>query len=327
MDLSLLEENKMYAYGVAGVVGSVSALLLLRSYMRGPKCTSKTRLDGKVVVITGANTGIGKETAIDMARRGATVIAACRSELKGLKAVTEVREITKNPKIFFMALDLSSLQSVRDFADSFLKQYKRLDILINNAGVMMCPYSKTKDGFEMQFGTNHLGHFALTNLLLGRLKESAPSRIVNVSSSAHQLFCKGINFDDLQSEKGYSSTTAYGQSKLANVLLTKELDRKMKSTGVTSYTLHPGAVDTELQRHSKSFYLLMRLTFGFLTKTPEYGAQTNIYCAVQEGIEKDSGMYFSDCRKKKSSEPSCDPGTAKKLWEVSEELTGVKFPF
>ena len=238
-----------YPYNLiaGGALSLGVGLYLLKRYFGGGVCTSKARLDGKTVIITGANTGIGKETAIDLARRGARVILACRSVERGEKAAVEVRERSGNENAEFRQLDLSSLASVRQFSAKILEEEPRIDILINNAGVMMCPYSKTVDGFEMQFGTNHLGHFLLTNLLLDRIKEAPSGRIINVSSMAYR-FGK-INFDDLNSEQSYGEMRAYYQSKLANVLFTRSLAKHLEGTNVTANCLHPGAVTTELQRH------------------------------------------------------------------------------
>ncbi|XP_057313516.1 retinol dehydrogenase 11-like [Hydractinia symbiolongicarpus] len=309
-----------------GIAALCLILYALRKYFLGPKCQSKARLDGKTVIITGANTGIGKETAIDLAKRGAIVVLACRDQKRGEAALDEIKERSGSSKIVLKLLDLASLVSIKEFAESFLKEYAALHILINNAGVMWCPYMKTKDGFEMQIGVNHFGHFALTNLLLERLKESAPSRIVNLSSMGHLMGT--MNFDDINSQKSYSSYGAYYQSKLANILFTKEIHRKLVDTGVTAYAVHPGGVDTELSRHIGLIKVFVTLAGKYMfLKTPEYGAQTSIYCAVEEGLEKRSGNYFQDCHEQESNKESYDEGIAKKLWEVSEDLTKVKFPF
>ena len=231
-----------------GTAGFVLGLYCLRKYFAGGVCTSKARLDGKTVIITGANTGIGLETAVDLAGRQARVILACRSSEKGEKAAVEVRRRSGNDNVVFRLLDLSSLESVRRFASTMLDEEPQIDILVNNAGVMACPYTKTVDGFEMQFGVNHLGHFLLTNLLLDRLKEAKAARIVNVSSIAYRG--GKINFDDMNYEHSkYSSFSAYSNSKLANILFTRALAKRLEGTEVTVNVLHPGAVRTKLGRH------------------------------------------------------------------------------
>jgi len=290
-------------------------------------CQSNRRLDGKTVVITGANTGIGKETAIDLALRGATVVMACRDLERGNSALKEVQEKSQNDNVSLKILDLSSLQSVREFSSSFLAEHEQLHVLVNNAGVGACPLATTEDGFEMQFGVNHLGHFALTNLLLPQMVESSPSRIVNVSSRASQRWMADINFDDINSEQSYSRFGAYCQSKLANVLFTKELQRRLSTTGVTAYALHPGVVLTEIGRHANSFlWSAVKLIGPLFLKTPCEGAQTTVYCAVQEDMEGLSGSYFVDCAVQGTTKKSNDEGLAKKLWELSEQMTGVDFP-
>uniref|UniRef100_A0AC11DL79 Retinol dehydrogenase 12 n=1 Tax=Ovis aries TaxID=9940 RepID=A0AC11DL79_SHEEP len=200
----------------------------IRKFFAGGVCRTDVQLSGKVVVITGANTGIGKETARELARRGARVYIACRDVLKGESAASEIRADTKNSQVLVRKLDLSDTKSIRAFAEGFLAEEKQLHILINNAGVMLCPYSKTADGFETHLAVNHLGHFLLTHLLLGRLKESAPARVVNLSSVAHHA--GKIRFHDLQGEKYYNRSFAYCHSKLANVLFTRELAKRLKVT-------------------------------------------------------------------------------------------------
>ncbi|XP_032101721.1 retinol dehydrogenase 12 isoform X3 [Sapajus apella] len=200
----------------------------IRKFFAGGVCRTNVQLPGKVVVITGANTGIGKETARELARRGARVYIACRDVLKGESAASEIRADTKNSQVLVRKLDLSDTKSIRAFAEGFLAEEKQLHVLINNAGVMMCPYSKTADGFETHLGVNHLGHFLLTYLLLERLKVSSPARVVNVSSVAHHV--GKIRFHDLQSEKRYSRGFAYCHSKLANVLFTRELAKRLQVT-------------------------------------------------------------------------------------------------
>jgi len=227
----------------------VLVLWMIRRWAAGGVCRSNARLDGKTVIITGANTGIGKETATDLAKRNARVILACRSQEKGKKAEVDVRRESGNNDVNFRQLDLSSFTSIREFAKEVLEEESHVDILINNAAVAVCPYTKTEDGFEMQFGVNHLGHFLLTNLLLDRIKQAPEGRIVNVSSIAH-TFCGPIDLDTINSEDKYGPYDSYNKSKLANVLFTKQLAKRLEGTNVTTNSLHPGGVDTELQRHS-----------------------------------------------------------------------------
>ena len=231
-------------------------------YFAGGVCYSKAKLNGKTVIITGGNTGIGKETALDLAKRKARVILACRNGERGEKAALEIRKASNNQNVEYRHLDLASLASVRQFAEQILEEDIPVDILINNAGIMRCPHWKTEDGFEMQFGVNHLGHFLLTNLLLERINEAPSGRIVNVSSKAY-LRCKGINFDDLNSEKEYNSWGAYQQSKLANVLFTRSLAERLKGTNTTVNCLHPGVIWTELGRHwEKTLSLFKKVRYA-----------------------------------------------------------------
>ncbi|XP_062320859.1 retinol dehydrogenase 13 isoform X2 [Osmerus eperlanus] len=213
-------------YG-AVIAVTVICFILLRKWIAGGVCRCSVRLEGKTVLITGANTGIGKETSRDMAHRGARVVMACRDLTRAEKAAEEIRHSTGNGNVVVRHLDLASLYSVREFTKEFLASEERLDILINNAGVMMCPKWITEDGFETQLAVNHLGHFLLTNLLLDKLKSSAPSRVVNVSSIAHRG--GKLQFDDLFfNKRPYNSLVSYRQSKLANVLFSRELSRRMK---------------------------------------------------------------------------------------------------
>lgn len=224
-------------------------------------CYNKNRLDGKVVVITGANTGIGKETAVDLARRGAKVYMVCRSLERGRPAMEHVKRASGSSSVILMKMDLGSKRSIKEFAEDFLVREPELHILINNAGRMHTPEGKTEDGFETQIGTNHLGHFYLTHLLLDRLKQCSPSRIINVSSLAHTH--ARLNMDDLNLTKaGYNSFVAYGNSKLANILHAMELSRRLQGTGVTAYSLHPGAVVTELAREYAIIFKVITSTFN-----------------------------------------------------------------
>ncbi|XP_018563121.1 retinol dehydrogenase 12-like [Anoplophora glabripennis] len=296
------------------------------------KCTSEARLDSKTAVITGANTGIGKCTVQDFYTRGCRVVMACRDVEKAKQAVNEIKDACKNLEnlgtILVIRLDLSSLQSVRACAEQLLKSEERIHLLINNAGVMMCPESRTEDGFETQLGTNHLGHFLFTMLLLPRICHSAPARIVNVSSMAHDSI--RIDLGDLNWEKKtYNTLSSYRQSKLANILFTKELASKLEErgvSGVTTYALHPGVIQTDLWRHLKSSFwvitLLLRI-FSWTIKTPLQGAQTTIYCAVDENCADQSGLYYAECAEKEPSESALNEEDAKGLWDLSWKMVGL----
>ncbi|XP_040050397.1 dehydrogenase/reductase SDR family member 13 [Gasterosteus aculeatus] len=311
------------------VVGAVIGVAYIYRHVvvKGKRCTSEAKLHGKTVIVTGSNTGIGKTTAIDLAKRGARVILACRSKLRGEAALEEVKNKSGSNQVVFMPLDLGSLQSVRSFAETFLKSEPRLDILINNAGIFL--QGRTEDGLGMMFGVNHIGHFLLTNLLLDRLKECGSSRVVNVSSMAHN-FGK-IDFDCLNTHKALGLGTSfmqqlqvYSDSKLCNILFTHELAKRLQETKVTCYSLHPGAINTELTRNTDSLIkmLLKPLTLFFFKNTDQ-GAQTTLHCAVQEGIELFHGRYFSNCSVKQVYAKAKDDAAAKKLWELSERLSGL----
>ncbi|XP_076746516.1 retinol dehydrogenase 12 isoform X3 [Maylandia zebra] len=300
---------------------------VLRKWIAGGVCRCSVRLDGRTVVITGANAGIGKETSRDLARRGARVVMACRDLTRAERAAEEIRRSTGNGNVVIRHLDLASTYSIRQFAKDFLDSEERLDILINNAGVMMCPKQLTEDNFETQLAVNHLGHFLLTNLLLPKLKSSSPSRVVNVSSIAHRG--GRIDFDDLFfSRRPYGALESYRQSKLANILFSRELARRLSGSGVSSFSLHPGVIRTELGRHVEGWFplvgLLLKLPSLLLMKTPWEGCQTSLYCAVTPGLEELSGCYFSDCAEKETAPEGQDDVVARKLWEVSTRLVGLK---
>ncbi|XP_029467944.1 dehydrogenase/reductase SDR family member 13 [Rhinatrema bivittatum] len=304
---------------LGAAIGLAVYILIYFNFIKGPKCKSERSLKGKTVVITGANTGIGKMTALDLAQRGARVILACRNKERAETAVYDIRKESGNREVLFMKLDLASLASIRAFAALFMDSEPRLDILINNAGV--CEGDKTVDGYNLIFGVNHLGHFLLTQLLLERLKHCAPSRIVIVASSA---YCNGrINFENLNSLPG-GWIQDYCNSKLANVLHARELASKLEGTNVTCYAVHPGFVNTELFRNLSPWRkLLLYCIAGLFFRNCTDGAQTLIHCAVQEGIELYSGRYFSDCRAQEVRPHARDDGVAKKLWEVSEHLVDL----
>ncbi|XP_067682888.1 retinol dehydrogenase 13-like [Haliotis asinina] len=315
-----------YAVPLSALGTFIGGLYLLKDYMGGAKYTGEERLAGRTVVITGANTGIGKEVARDLARRGGRVIMACRDLDKCERARAEIVVETANRNIKCQLLDLASIGSIKAFAKAVNQNEKRLDILINNAGIMRCPKLLTEDGFEMQLGVNHLGHFLLTHLLLDKLKASAPSRIINVSSLAHS---RGrINFEDLNSATTYNPAAAYEQSKLANVLFTLELAKRLKDTGVTCNAVNPGLVKTEIGRHlsvTKS-YISSFLLFPFLwlmLKTPRQGAQTTLYAALDPNLAKVTGKYLSDCEEQALSEKVLDEAVVKRLWAISEKWTRI----
>ncbi|XP_038829046.1 retinol dehydrogenase 12-like [Salvelinus namaycush] len=285
--------------------------------------SSAARLDDKTVLITGANTGIGKETALDLAKRGARIIMACRDMEKAEGALKEVIQGSGSQNVVIKKLDLSNTKSIREFAETINKEETKLNILINNAGVMVCPYGKTADGFEMQIGVNHMGHFLLTHLLIDLIKRSTPARIINVSSLAH--FWGTINLDDINSEKGYDKKKAYSQSKLANVLFTRSLAKRLQGTAVTAYSLHPGVVQTDLWRHLNAPQAAIMKMISPFTKTSVQGAQTTIYCAVAPELETESGGCYRDCAPANCSRSASDDVTAQKLWELSCRMLSVSW--
>lgn len=304
---------------------------ILRKWLNGGTCRSTARLDGKTVLITGANSGIGKETAVDMATRGATVIMACRDMKRSEPVLKEVRAESGSSKVFLMKLDLASLQSIREFVTAFLASYDKLHILINNAGLFSNSFKTTVDGFELNTGVNHFGHFALTNLILERIVQSVPSRIVNIASDAYKMADKSIDPEKLHLEENFvKGILGYGKSKLCNILFTSELARKLEGTGVTTYSLMPGVIGTNIfsnyEFKNKLHESIFRFFGFFLFKSLKQGAQTSIYCAVEENIENKSGLYFKDCAVKELDSYAKDAGMAKKLWEYSEEKTFVKYP-
>ena len=295
-------------------------------------------LSGKTALITGANSGIGYEAARLLAMRGAHVALAVRNTAKGGKAAREIRSAVPQADLAVMDLDLASLASIRSFAALFTAGHGRLDLLINNAGVMAIPYQKTEDGFEMQFGTNHLGHFALTGLLLPMLQKTAGARVVTVSSGLHRT--GQINFDDLQGERSYSKWGAYGQSKLANLLFTYELQRRLTAAGssVKSVAAHPGYAATNLQyggsdRSDRSLQTrLMHVLNKVIAQSAEMGALPTVYAAAAPAVQ--GGDYIGPKgpaeqrgwpTKVRSNDRSHDLATAARLWMVSEELTGVVY--
>jgi len=255
------------------------------------------QMKDKNVIVTGANCGIGYETALELAKRGAHVILACRDETKAKQACEQIKQESKNDNVEVELLDLSKLQSIKAFSERIIVKLNKLDVLINNAGLAVSYFNKTEDGFETTFGVNHLGPYYLTRLLLDLIKRSAPSRIVNVSSLGHRGM--KMNWTDLQSEKSFSSFNAYAHSKLANILFTNELAERLRESGVTCVSLHPGVVKTEIVRMPDNASLGVRLigslTKAFFTmfgKTAAQGAATSVYCATDSEVTKHSGAYY-----------------------------------
>jgi NAD(P)-dependent dehydrogenase (short-subunit alcohol dehydrogenase family) len=276
-------------------------------------------MKGKICIITGANSGIGKATAIGLAEMNASVVMLCRSTERGLVAQKEIKELTGNNNVDLLLCDLSSQKEIRNFVTEFKSKYQNLHVLLNNAGVMLSKKYLAEDGFEMNFAVNHLAPFLLTNLLLETLKKSAPSRIINVGSAAHRM--GKINFEDLQSENKKGRLMGlYGSSKLAMTLVSYELSRKLEGSNVTVNVLHPGLVNTNLGRDRSS---TSKGFAGKFFKSPEIGAETSIYLASSPEVEGITGKYFAKKKEKDSSKKSYNEEHAKRLWEISLEMTKI----
>ena len=287
---------------------------------------------GRTAVITGANTGLGYETAAALAAKGADVVLAVRNLDKGTEAARRIEQGTPGAQVTVQELDLTSLDSVRAAADELRSNHESIDLLINNAGVMFTPRSTTKDGFEWQFGTNHLGHFALTNQLLDRVLAATGSRIVTVSSQGHR-FVRGIRFDDLQWDRSYSRVGAYGQSKLANLLFTYELQRRLTGTNTIAVAAHPGGSRTELTRNLPPLVAAATRLAEPLFQSAGMGALPTLRAATDPGVL--GGQYFGPDgfgeqrghpKVVASSMASHDTDAQRRLWAVSEELTSVVSP-
>ncbi|XP_029984735.1 retinol dehydrogenase 14b [Sphaeramia orbicularis] len=316
---------------VAAVVGGGVLFLMRRLFPQQKKVVkllqySADTMRGKTVIVTGANSGIGKALAGELLKLQARVIMACRDQGSAEQAAQDIKKQAgpEQGEVVIKHLDLASLRSVRKFCEEINAEESKIDILVNNAGIFRCPYTKTEDGFEMQLGVNHLGHFLLTHLLLDLLKRSTPSRIVVVSS---KLYKSGhINFDDLNSEVNYNKSFCYSQSKLANLLFTLELARQLEGTGVTVNALTPGIVRTRLGRHvqipllAKPLFYLASLVFF---RSPLEGAQTPLYLACSPEVEGVSGKCFADCEEEELMAKATDDQAAKKLWDISSRMVGL----
>lgn len=285
--------------------------------------TLNTSMQGKVCIVTGANSGIGKATSLGLAQMGATVVMVCRERTKGEEAQNEIKTKSGNDAIDLLLADLSSQDSLRQLVENFLQHYTQLHVLVNNAGGVNLSRRVTVDGFEMTFAVNYLAPFLLTNLLLDKLKASAPARIVNVSSESHQSGY--IKMDDLQLEKKYRLMRAYGQSKLALVLFTYELARRLQGAGVTANCLHPGFVATNIGQSGvgRVGRSIVKLIFSSLGISPEEGAKTSIYLASSPDIEGVTGKYFVKSIPVRSAPISYDESLQRQLWEESAKLVNL----
>jgi NAD(P)-dependent dehydrogenase (short-subunit alcohol dehydrogenase family) len=294
-------------------------------------------LTDKIVVITGTSAGLGSETARIMAAAGATVLMAARDASKNAKVMADIRAAVPAAKLHHIALDLSDLASVRRAAAEILAAQLRIDILINNAGIMACPLLRTADGFEMQFGTNHLGHFLLTGLLIPALTAAKSARIVSLSSAGHHI--SPVDFDDPNFvRRPYQNWLAYGQAKTANILFAVGLGKRLRKFGITANAVHPGAIPTELGRHLTEADMAVMAqwdTHNIFYKTPAQGAATQVWAATAPELANISGCYLEDCH---IAEPGAGPlsgyapyaldiAAAEQLWALSEQLVGQPFQF
>jgi retinol dehydrogenase-12 len=278
-------------------------------------------MQGKVCLVTGATSGIGLVASRELARQGAHMVLVGRDATRTAAAVAHIQEQTGSKEVETLLADLSSQEQVRQLARAFLERHQRLDVLINNAGAMWVERRLTADGLELTFALNHLAYFLLTYLLLDTLRACTPSRIINVSSGAHH----GVDlpFDDLMGQKQYNGWRAYKQSKLANLLFTYELARRLEGTGVTVNALHPGWVATGFGKDNGWKGRLLHFASGLFALSPEKGARTMVYLATAPEVADVSGRYFVREQARSSSAQSNDTAAARRLWEVSEQLTGL----
>ena len=279
-------------------------------------------MGGKTALITGGTSGIGKAAAVALAAMGADVVVVGRNRERGEAALREIKAQGHNESVRLMLADLSVQAEVRRLAAEFLGRHDRLDVLVNNAGLVQSKRTETPDGIETTLAINHLAPFLLTNLLLERLKQSAPSRIITVSSEAQRW--GNMDFDDLQSTQKYRGFPVYGMTKLANIMFTYELAERLKGTFVTANCLHPGAVGTNFGKNNGGpMTLFFRAAKPFM-RSPEQGADTLIWLASSPDVEGVSGKYFSDRKEIEAKKVAYDPAARRKLWEISEDLTGLK---
>ncbi|MFQ5986401.1 MAG: SDR family oxidoreductase [Thermoplasmata archaeon] len=279
-------------------------------------------VEGKTCLVTGANSGIGKATATSLARMGAHVVMVCRSRARGEAAQEEIQASSTKSSVDLWIADLASQEDIHALAAGVQGEYQKLHVLVNNAGALVSPRRETVDGLEYTFALNHLAPFLLTNLLLDLLEASAPARIVNVTSGVHAW--GRIRFHDLQGARSYGALRAYNQSKLGNVLFTYELARKLEGSGVTVNCVHPGAVNTNFGNDAKSAFATLLRVVKPLMRSPRKGAETVLFAATAPELEGMTGQYFVNKEAKASSRRSYDEELARRLWEVSAELTGLE---
>lgn len=284
-------------------------------------------MNGKTVVITGGNSGIGKATAIALAKKGADILITSRSEAKAKAAVGEIKSVSKNDNVDFVLINLVDQESVKKAAEEIKAKCPKIDVLINNAGCYLSDLELSPQGIEGQFATNHIGHFLLTNLILENVKAAGNARIINLASIAHKS-TRELNFDDLNYEKEeYGGWKSYSRSKFCNILFTKELAKRLEGTGITVNAVHPGGVRTEIAEKDANWYTKL----GWIVMKPfmitvEKGAATSIHLASSTKVEGITGKYWVRSKKAWSNRPSQDPELAKALWKKSEELVGQEFP-
>jgi len=279
-------------------------------------------MGGKTVLITGGTSGIGKATAVALAAMGADVVVVGRNPERGRAALEEIKAQSHSESVELMLADLCAQAEVRRLAEEFLERYDRLDVLANNAGLVQSKRSETPDDIETTLATNHLAPFLLTNLLLERLEQSAPSRVITVSSEAQRWGT--MDFEDMQSRRKYRGFPVYGMTKLANIMFTFELAERLKGTGVTANCLHPGPVGTNFGQNNKGPMALFFRTFKPFMRSPEQGADTLIWLASSPEVEGVSGKYFSDRKEIEAKKVAYDPAARRRLWEISEDLTSLK---
>lgn len=285
-------------------------------------------MTGKTVIVTGGNSGIGKATAVALARAGARVVITARDQARGNQAVEDTRQASGSDLVELVVFDLGDLASVRAGAAELLERCPRIDVLINNAGLVLTDRAETVDGYEATFAINHLGPFLLTELLTDRLVASAPSRVVNVASTAHRSARRGLDFEDLQARRGYKGMQVYGSSKLANILFTTELASRLSGKGVTANSVHPGTVATGYGRDgdTRGFLAFGLKVIKPFVLVPEKGARTSVYLASSEEVAGVTGKYFVKCKARKPSAAAQDEAAARRLWAVSEQLVGAATP-